>query len=73
MLEDLPTKETAKASLEARGAIILVSSLEEAFAISNFLAPEHLEIHLDDPTVWLPLIENAGSVFLGKNAPGGCG
>jgi histidinol dehydrogenase len=73
MLEDLPTKETAKASLETRGAIILVSSLEEAFAISNFLAPEHLEIHLDNPTAWLSFIENAGSVFLGKNAPEAAG
>ena len=36
-LDDLPTKEIAKASLEARGAIILVGSLEEAFAVSNFL------------------------------------
>ena len=73
MLEDLPTKETARASLEARGGIILVNSLEEAFAISNFLAPEHLEIHLDNPTAWLFLIENAGSVFLGKNAPEAAG
>ncbi len=72
-LENLPTKETAKAALEERGAVILTESLDEAFAISNFLAPEHLEIHLDDAASWLHAVESAGSVFLGKNAPEAAG
>jgi histidinol dehydrogenase len=72
MLEKLPTKDTAKASLDSRGAIIYVKSLEEAFAISNAIAPEHLEIHIDDIAL-LRLVENAGSVFLGKYAPEACG
>jgi len=59
--------------LEARGAIILVSSLEEAFAVSNFLAPEHLEIHMEDAISWLKCVENAGSIFLGKYAPEAAG
>jgi histidinol dehydrogenase len=72
-LEDLPTKETAQVALRARGAIILVRSLEEAFVISNFLAPEHLEIHIDDAISWLECVENAGSIFLGKYAPEAAG
>ncbi|OGN56556.1 MAG: histidinol dehydrogenase [Chlamydiae bacterium RIFCSPHIGHO2_12_FULL_44_59] len=72
-LESLPTKKTAKVALEARGAIILVSSLEEAFAVSNFLAPEHLEIHMEDAISWLKCVENAGSIFLGKYAPEAAG
>jgi histidinol dehydrogenase len=73
MLETLPTKEIARASLEARGAVIIVESLEEAFATANFFAPEHLEIQVDDATTWLPFVENAGSVFLGENAPEAAG
>jgi len=69
LLENLPTKETVKSSLEARGAIILTNSLEEAFAISNFLAPEHLEVQVDDAASWLAYVENAGSIFLGAYAP----
>lgn len=65
MLKKLPTRETAKASLKANGAIVLVETIEEAFAISNSLAPEHLEIHSDDPRL-LALVQNAGSVFLGR-------
>jgi len=67
-LETLPTKEMAKISLDAQGAIILVKSLEEAFEISNFLAPEHVEIFIEDAAEWVKFIENAGSVFLGQMA-----
>jgi histidinol dehydrogenase len=68
MLKTIPTRETAKASLDARGAMIYVDSLKEAFAISNFLAPEHLEVQIEDLSL-LALVENAGSIFLGKYAP----
>lgn len=73
MLEDLPTKETAKIALEVRGAVIVTGSLDEAFAVSNFFAPEHLEIHLDDAAAWLHAVENAGSIFLGENSPEAAG
>lgn len=72
MLEMLPTKETAQASLKARGAVIIVDSLEQAFEISNTIAPEHLEIHIDDAAL-LTQVVNAGSVFLGKYSPEAAG
>ncbi|MCR5484251.1 MAG: histidinol dehydrogenase [Clostridiales bacterium] len=65
----LPRKEIARASIDDYGAIILVSSLEEAVEISNKIAPEHLEICTDSPFDLLGLVKNAGSVFLGKNCP----
>ncbi len=71
-LEILPTKEMARLSLE-RGAIILVADLNEAFAISDFLAPEHLELQVENPEKWLPFVNNAGSVFVGENAPEAAG
>jgi len=72
MLQTLSTRETAKASLETRGAMIYVDSLQEAFAISNFLAPEHLEVQIEDLSL-LTWIENAGSVFLGRFTPEAAG
>ena len=68
-LEALPRQEIARASIENNGKIILVDTVEEAIAISNRLAPEHLELCVDDPFGCLNLVKNAGSVFLGKNAP----
>lgn len=73
MLENLATVETAKASLETKGAILVIGSLDEAFAVSNFFAPEHLEIHVDDPEAWLDHVQNAGSIFLGPYAPESAG
>ena len=59
----------ARVSIENNGKIIIVGSIEEAIGISNRLAPEHLELCVDDPFSYLNLIQNAGSVFLGRNAP----
>ena len=67
-LEQLSTRGTAQSSLEARGAVIMTQSMEEAFAISNFLAPEHLAIYVEDEDL-LSLVQNAGSIFLGKYSP----
>ncbi|PKM78954.1 MAG: histidinol dehydrogenase, partial [Firmicutes bacterium HGW-Firmicutes-13] len=52
--------------LTNHSAIILVGDLKEAFEVSNSIAPEHLEIILENPWTYLHLIQNAGSVFLGK-------
>lgn len=65
----LPRAEIARASIENNGKIILVDSLAEGIEISNAIAPEHLEICVDDPFAYLSQVENAGSMFLGKHCP----
>ena len=65
----LSRTEIARSSLETYGAAILVDSLDEAFAISNDLAPEHLEILTEHPLEHLPKVQNAGSIFLGEYTP----
>jgi len=68
-LLSLPREKIARKSIDDNGAIIIASSIEQAFEISNEIAPEHLEVFLDDPLLYLDLVKNAGSIFLGKNAP----
>ncbi len=65
----LERQEIARASIENAGKIIVVSSIDEAIEISNTLAPEHLELCLDNPFDYLEKVQNAGSVFLGRNCP----
>ncbi|TLS49352.1 histidinol dehydrogenase [Paenibacillus antri] len=64
-LETLPRRDIAAESIRRHGAILLTSSLDEAAAISNRLAPEHLELLVADPLGWVGRIENAGAIFLG--------
>ena len=61
--------EIARFSIDNSGKIIVADSLEQALAVSNQLAPEHLEICTDNPFDYLDLVENAGSVFLGHYCP----
>ncbi len=68
-LEQLPRQEIARASVENNGKIIITDSIKDAIDISNRLAPEHLEINTKDALELLPLVRNAGSVFLGSNCP----
>lgn len=68
-LSELPREETARASIENNGKIIVVKSLVEAAEISDALAPEHLEIVTFDPESVLDSVRNAGSVFLGDYSP----
>ncbi|MDL2218855.1 histidinol dehydrogenase [Ruminococcaceae bacterium OttesenSCG-928-O06] len=68
-LKALSRKEIAAASLAANGRIILAQSVEEALKIANGLAPEHLELCVEEPFALLPLVQNAGSVFLGHHTP----
>ena len=70
-LEKLSRREIARASIETNGKIILVENLNDSVKIANDIAPEHLEICVDNPFEWLTegKIKNAGSVFLGKNSP----
>jgi histidinol dehydrogenase len=57
--------EIIRASLAARGAMIATRNLEEAVAVSNRLAPEHLELSVADPQALLPLVRHAGAIFMG--------
>ncbi len=65
----LPREEIARASLEKNGKIIVAASLDAAVEIANALAPEHLELCVDDPFDYLGRIRDAGSVFLGRSCP----
>lgn len=68
-LSALPREEIARASIENNGKIIIADSIKEAIEISNELAPEHLELSVDNPFDWLDSVKHAGSVFLGKYCP----
>ncbi|MBS0442663.1 MAG: histidinol dehydrogenase [Proteobacteria bacterium] len=65
LLSGMPRREVIRASLEGRGALIHTRSMEEACAISNRIAPEHLEVSSRDPHRWEPLLKHAGAIFLG--------
>ena len=68
-LADLPRREVARQSIESGGKIIVTDSLDRAVEAANRIAPEHLELCVDDPFSLLPRIKNAGSVFLGHTTP----
>ncbi|MGV3025362.1 histidinol dehydrogenase [Clostridium thermobutyricum] len=68
-VEKLERKKIIKESLNNFGKAILCNTLDECFEISNFIAPEHLELLLDNPMNYLEFIKNAGSVFLGEYSP----
>ncbi len=65
LLPGMPRRDVIRASLEGRGALIHTRSMEEACAISNRIAPEHLEVSSRDPHRWEPLLKHAGAIFLG--------
>ena len=65
----LPREEIARASIENNGKIVVAHDLGQGVDIANLIAPEHLEICVDDPFTYLSRVESAGSVFLGRNAP----
>ncbi|WP_445361260.1 histidinol dehydrogenase [Microbulbifer sp. EKSA005] len=66
LLAELPRAEIASRSLADRGALIQVESIQQAIEISNQIAPEHLEVSVDNPEAYLPEIRNAGAIFLGR-------
>ena len=65
LLGEMPRAEIIAKSLTGRGALIHTRSMEEACAISNRIAPEHLEVSSRDPQKWEPLLKHAGAIFLG--------
>lgn len=65
-LGGMPRRDVIRAALEARGALILVRDLEEACALVNRVAPEHLELAVAEPQALLSRIRHAGAIFLGR-------
>ena len=68
-LSSLPRKEIARASVDNRGRIVILPDIPSCAALANTIAPEHLELFVDDPFAVLDLIRNAGSIFMGRNCP----
>jgi histidinol dehydrogenase len=64
---EMPRAEIIKTSLTDRGALIQVKSLDEAAEISNYIAPEHLELSMDDPLAFSQKIKHAGAIFMGRD------
>jgi histidinol dehydrogenase len=65
LLPTMPRRDTIATSLKNRGALIHVDSLEQACAIANRIAPEHLELSLEDAAEWVDHIRHAGAIFVG--------
>ena len=68
-LAKLPRVDIARVSVDTRGCILVSETIEEAIELSNRIAPEHLELCVDNPFEILPLVKAAGSVFLGRYCP----
>jgi len=68
-LVKLPRQEIARKSIEERGAIIVTADMDEAIALMNRVAPEHLEVATNNSFEMLPFIKHAGAIFLGHNTP----
>ena len=68
-LELLPRRGVARRAVDDNGKIIVTDDLEKAVEAANLIAPEHLELCVDDPFALLPRVKNAGSIFLGRSAP----
>ena len=68
-LARLPRHLVARKSVDDNGKIIVTDNLEKAVEAVNLIAPEHLELCVDDPFALLPLVKNAGSIFLGRHTP----
>lgn len=66
-LETMPRKAVIRTSLETRGALIKVRDLAEACMIANRIAPEHLELSVDQPEQWIDKLKHAGAIFIGRH------
>lgn len=66
---ELPRREIVRASLAGRGALIVTRDLDQAVAVSNRIAPEHLELSVADPDALLPAVRHAGAIFMGRHTP----
>ena len=68
-LQTLPRQEIARTSIDKNGKIIVADTLDAAIEIANTIAPEHLELCVDNPFDYLDKIRHAGSIFMGKHCP----
>ena len=66
LLSTMPREKIIRTALEERGAIIVVNDMVQAVEMINFIAPEHLELSVDDPQSMLPNIRHAGAIFMGR-------
>ncbi|MEI6227152.1 MAG: histidinol dehydrogenase [Methylophilaceae bacterium] len=67
LVAEMPRKDIITKSLTDRGALIHVRDLDEAATISNYIAPEHLELSIDDPLAFSQKIKHAGAIFMGRD------
>jgi len=67
LIKTMPRHEIIRTSLQNRGALIRVRDLQEACKIANHIAPEHLELSVENPEQWVDSIEHAGAIFLGRH------
>lgn len=72
-LPKMPRRDIIAASLANRGALIQVKHLDEAITLANKIAPEHLELSLEDPRAWAQKVKHAGAIFLGRLTAEGLG
>ena len=66
LLEEMPRKEIIKTSLENRAAMITVADMEQAIEVANHIAPEHLELSVDNAEQWVQKVRHAGAIFMGR-------
>ena len=66
LLEEMPRKDIIKSSLENRAVFILVADMEQAIEVANHIAPEHLELSLENAEQWAQKIRHAGAIFMGR-------
>jgi histidinol dehydrogenase len=73
LVADSPRRAELEATLDGGGYAVLVDGPAEALAVSNAVAPEHLELLMEGAEEWLPLVQHAGAVFVGRHAPASVG
>ena len=73
LVADAPRRADIESTLESSGVAVVCASAEQAMAVANFIAPEHLELQTEDDDALLPLVRHAGAVFCGAHAPASLG
>lgn len=66
LLRDMPRKNIIETSLQGRGALIVTRDMAQAIEVANYIAPEHLELSMDDAESWAKKIRHAGAIFMGR-------